>query len=190
MASARRLGPIPVWPYFFLSGLAAIFGTVFIFLWWPSGVPDESQLIKLSGEIDKMVVRDDFSDTNVGALMPAMTSAFFKLKEVDGEFRYPFTHPKYPLVRDYTAAAVDIWVDKAEVGKSAPATIWQIEERNPHDKPSELTVVSYDEIVARFTKISRSMQVLGYWLLAGGATLLLVGFGVIRWNRGRPHRLE
>lgn len=185
----RRLGPLPVWPYFFLSAVAASLGAVLLAVWWPWGYPDESKLAKISGSIDTVAVRDDLSKTSAGAMLPAMTSVYFRLKGVDGEFRYPSTHPKYPLVRDYTAVAIDVWVVRAEIGTAAPMTIWQIQERNPYDAASELTYVGYAEIIERRLATDRSMIRVGYWLLAACGGLMLLGIGVRRWNRGRPHRL-
>ena len=189
MSASRRLGPVPVWPYFFLSAVAAILAAVFLAVWWPSEYPGESELVKVSGDIDTVVIRDDISKTSAGAILPAMTSVYFRLKGVDDEFRYPSSHPKYPLVRDYTAVAIDIRVVKSETGTRAPVTIWKIQERNPRDAASELTRVSYAEIIERLSAADRSMTEVGYWLLAACGGFVLLGIGVRRWNRGRPHRL-
>ncbi len=63
----------------------------------------------VSGEIASVVVRDDIFNTWAGAMMPGgLTSTYFTLKGVDGEFRYPSTHPKYLLVRNHTAVAIDV----------------------------------------------------------------------------------
>ena len=185
MAAPQRKASLPVWPYFVMSAIAGIFGTVFLLVWWPSGYPDERELVKVSGDIETAIVRDDISKTSAGAIMPGITSIYFKLKGVDDEFRYPSTRPKYLLVRDYTAVAIDVWVVEAELGTGTPVAIWQIKERNPHDVPSDLTEVDYDEIVERLLAVDRSMIEVGYWFLAGCAGFMLVGVCVKRWNRGR-----
>lgn len=185
MSTPRRSGPLPVWPYFFLSAVAGIIGTVFLAVWWPGGYPDERELVKVSGDIETAKVRDDLSNTSAGAILPAMTSIYFRLKEVDDEFRYPSTHPSYPQVRDYTAVAIDVWVVEAELGTGAPVTIWQIQERNPHDSASDLTDVGYDEIIERLLTVDRSMIEVGYWLFAACVGFTLIGICVKRWNRGR-----
>jgi hypothetical protein len=189
MPAPRRLGPLPLWPYFFLAALAAVLGAVFLAVWWPWGYPDESELVKISGDIDRVAIRDDISKSGAGAMLPALTSVYFTLEGRDEEFRYPSTHPKYPLVRDYTAVAIDVWVVEAELGRGAPMTIWQIQERNPHDEASELTQVGYAETIERLTATDRSMVEVGYGALAAAAGFLLLGLLVRRWNRGRPQRL-
>jgi hypothetical protein len=189
MPAFPRLGPIPVWPYFFLATASAVVAAILLVVWWPSDYPDESALVKLSGDIESVVVRDDISKTSAGAILPAITSVYFRLKGTPGEFQYPSTHPKYPLVRDYTAAAVDIWVVKSEIGADTPVTIWQIQERNPRDAASELTQVSHAEIVERLTTANRSVAELGYWLLAASGGFVLIGIAVRMWNRDRPRRL-
>lgn len=185
MPSPRRLGPLPIWPYFFLAAIAGILGVVFLAIWWPSGYPGKTELVKISGDIKTAVIRDEISKSSAGAILPAMTSIYFRLNGVDDEFRYPSTHPKYPLVRDYTAVAIDVWVVEAELGTGAPVTIWQIEERNPYDAASDLTDVGYAEIIERLLAVDRSMIELGYWLLAACVGLTLIGICVKRWNRGR-----
>ena len=91
------------------------------------------------------------------------------------------------LVRDRTAVAVDIWVNKVDVGGSEPALIWQIHERNPRDKAEDLTRISHAEIVQRLTAADRSVVDLGFWLLGASAVFLLLGVGVSRWNRSRAN---
>lgn len=174
-----------MWPYYFLAIVTGLAAVAFITVWWPSGYPDESDLVKVSGEIDSVIIRDDLSGTSAGSLLPAMTSVYFTLKGVEGEFRYPSAHPKYPLVRDYTAVAIDVWVDGAEIGADEPMTIWQIHERNPYNLVAEKTSISYADVIERLTKADRSMVETGYWLLAVSGVFTLIGVGVQRWNRGR-----
>ena len=181
----RGYGPFPVWPYFFLSVVTGVLGSVFLIVWWPSGYPEEADLVQISGEIASSVVRDDISNTSAGAMMPGITSVFFKLEGREDEFRYPSTHPKYLLVRDYTAVAIDIRVVAAELGTGAPVTIWEIHERNPIDAGPDPTSISYEDIIERLLAVDRSMIEVGYWLLAACAGFLLIGLGVRRWNRTR-----
>ena len=159
---------------------------MFVVFWWPSDYPAESDLVKVSGEIASVVVRDDIFNTRAGAMMPGLASTYFTLKGMDGEFRYPSTHPKYFLVRDRTAVAIDVWVDGAEMGSGRPMVIWQIREHNPYNYPIEETSVSHAEVIEWRIRIDRSMVEGGYWLLGISVALALVGVGVRRWNRGRP----
>ncbi len=166
-----------------VTGLA---GIVLVAVWWPGGYPDESALVKVSGDIATVVVKDDVSGTSAGAMMAPLTSVYFTLEGVEGEFRYPSSHPKYPIVRDYTAVAVDVWVDGAEIGTGRPMTIWQIQEHNPYNLLLEETFIGYAEVIERLAGVDRSMVEAGYWLLAVSAAFALTGAGVQRWNRGRP----
>ena len=184
--SRERLGPLPVWPYYFLSAVAGLAAVGFVAVWWPQGYPDDSELVKVSGEVATVIVRDDISKTSAGAMLPAMTSIYFTLKGVEGEFRYPSSHPNYLIVRDRTAIAIDIWVDGAEIGTGRPMTIWQIQEHNPFKLTVEQTFVSHAEVIERLTKTDRSMVETGYWLLGVAGAFALIGVGVRRWNRGRP----
>lgn len=172
---------------FFLSGLGGVLAVVFVVFWWPSDYPAESDLVKVNGEISSVVDRDDIFNTWAGAMMPGgLTSTYFTLKGVDGEFRYPSTHPKYLLVRDHTAVAIDTWVDGAEMGSGRPLVIWQIREHNPHNYRMEETSVSHAEVIEWRIGIDRSRVEAGYWLYGISVALALVGVGVRRWNRGRP----
>ena len=45
MAVFRQLGPVPVWPYFFLSVAAGALGMVFLAIWLPNDYPAESEII-------------------------------------------------------------------------------------------------------------------------------------------------
>ena len=113
-----------------------------------------------------------------------MTSVYFTLEGVDAELRYPSVNPRYPLVRDYTAVAMDAWVDRADIDSGGAMTIWQIIERSPYNLVVEATDIRYDEIVAHVTRVERSMVRLGSWLLAACAALIALGLTIRRRNRG------
>ena len=182
-APRRRL---PVWPYWFLAIAAALAGGAMVHSWWPGDYPGEDELVKVSGEIVTARIRDDISDSSAGAFMPALTAVYFTMKGIEGEFRYPSSHPKYVMVRDFTAVALDVWVEAAEIGTGRPMTIWAIEERNPYNLVMEATSIGYDDIVGELAETDRSMVEAGGWLLAIAAALLAVGFLVQRRNRGLP----
>ncbi len=182
---ARRL---PVWPFHAWAIVAAVLGGVFVVVWWPQRYPDEGALVKLSGRVDTVALRDDILGTTAGAMLQGWTSTYFTLEGIDGEFRYPRTHPKNIIVRDQTGATLDVWVQRTALGGAEPMVIWQIREHNPYKK--ELTAilgaetfVSHAEIVQRLTQIDRSMIEAGVGLLALALALFVLGVGAKRWNR-------
>lgn len=183
--NSARVRPFSVWPYFVTCGLLAVLGLVFVIVWWPPEYIEKSNLVKISGRIAKVSIRDDLSDSSAGAIMPGLTSIYFTLEDMPGEFRYPHTRPQYLKVRDYTAVAIDIWVDPAEKAAGQVVTIWQIREHNPNDKPGDETFVSYEDIVERLSRTARSMVRAGSWLLADAAALLAIGLFVTFINRRR-----
>jgi len=175
-----------VWPYYALAFAAALIGTLFVYNWWPTDYPREDELVMISGDIATVVIRDDISDTSAGAIMPALTAVYFTLKGVEGEFRYPSSHPEYVKVRDFTAVAMDVWVEKAEIGSGRPMTIWAIEERNPYNLVMEATSIGYDDIAGELIETDRSMVEAGAWLSGLAAALAAVGL-LVQWrNRGLP----
>jgi hypothetical protein len=183
--SGRSGGRITVWPFYALAVLAGVLGLVLVIAWWPEDYPEEDELVKVSGRIASVRVRDDLSNSGAGAMMPAMTSTYFTLEGVAGEFRYPSSQPGYPIVRDRTAYAIDVWVERDRLGDGEPLRIWQIRENNPHNLLGEETFIGRDEIVERLSAVDRSMVKAGSWLLAIAAGLALLGAGAGRWNRRR-----
>ncbi len=176
---------LPVWPYHAFALVAAVLGCVFIVSWWPESYPDESELVKISGRITTVVVRDDISNTTADAILPGWASTYFTLNGIDGEFRYPPTHPKSLIVRDHTGSALDVWVERTAIGSGDPMVIWQVREHNPYNMLAEETFVSHTEIVQQLTKIDRSMVEAGAWLLVLAFAFFLLGAGVRRWNLKR-----
>ena len=182
---ARRL---PVWPFHAWALVAVILGGALTVGWWPERYPDEGELVKLSGRVATIAVRDDIFDTTAGGMLQGWTSTYFTLEGIDGEFRYPGTHPKNLIVRNRTSAELDVWVERAAVGGGEPMVIWQIREHNPYKKEHQKilgaeTSVSHAEIVARLTQVGRSMVETGVGLLAIAFAFALLGVGAKRWNR-------
>ena len=179
---------LPVWPFHALGLVAVVLGGTFVVGWWPSHYPAESELVKLAGEVDQIVVRDDISGTTAGAILPGWTSTYFTLSGVEGEFRYPRTHPKSLRVRDQTSGTLEVWVERTAIGSEEPMIIWQIQEHNPYKKDlqdtlGEETFVSRAEIVERLKRVDRSMVGTGVWLLGLGIASILFGIGAKRWNQ-------
>jgi hypothetical protein len=181
----RRL---PVWPFHAWALVALVLGGVFIFNWWPEHYPEESELVEISGQVARVRVRDDIFDTAAGGILQGWTSTYFTLEDIEGEFRYPRSHPNSILVRDGTSVEIDVWVERAAVGGIEPMVIWQIREHNPYKREHENvlgpeTFVSHGEIVKRLAEIDRSMIEAGVWLWVFSAAFFFFGFGAKRWNR-------
>ena len=193
MTVTLRAWRLPVWPFHAWALVAVVLGSVFIVGWWPERYPDEDGLVKFSGRVASVAVRDDIFDTKAGALLQGWTSTYFTLEGIDGEFRYPRSHPKNIIVRDRTSATLDVWVERAAIGGGEPMIIWQIREHNPYKREhsnvlGEETFVSHAEIVQRLTKTGRSMIETGAGLLVLAFALALLGVGAKRWNRHRASK--
>ena len=177
---------LPVWPYYFLGTIALVVGAVFVIGWWPTGIPDADALIKISGKIRTVAIRDDISKTSAGAAMPSLTSVYFTIEGDDDTFRYPSNRPRYYDVAYRTAGTIDVWVEAAARGAGEPVMIWQIREHSPYNVTVPETFVAYDEVFAALTKIERSTVRSGFWLLSIAVVLLAVGAVIQRINCDRP----
>ena len=176
-----------VWPYFFLSGLSGLVALLLVIMVWSANYPAKSELVNVSGKIATISVRDDISNTKEGAITPFLTSVYFTLEGVQGEFRYPSRHPKYLLVRDHTSrtGSLDIWVDSSELDNNPTMTIWRLQEHSKHNYRFPETSVTYEEVIARHTRIDLSRLELSFWMAVACGILALVGFGAQRWNQFR-----
>ena len=181
---------ISVWPFHTIGLFAGVIGAVLVILWWPADYPHKSELVKVSGKVASVAVRDDISNTSAGSILPGWTSTYFTLEGIDGEFRYPHTHPKSLLVRNYTSNFLDLWVELTAVGGTEPMIIWQIQEHNPSKQQQSASIppetfVSHTEIVNRLESVDRSMFAVGRILIIVSLASVLLGIGVSRWNRRR-----
>lgn len=182
-ARSRPAGPKPVWPYFFLAVSAIVLAVMACFVFWPKDVPAWDDLVMTGGKMRILVIRDDLSNTTTGAILPILTSAYMKFKDVDGEFRYPWTFPQYGRVRNNTAVFVDIWVAKETLGGDDAPLIWALREKNEYKKADEQTIVLYDDIVAGQQKNGVTLVKLSISLAGASLVFVLIGIGVGRWNR-------
>lgn len=183
--SPSRPGPLPVWPYYFTAAVAAVAGLAMIWIWSPEDSPAKADLVKLSGDIATVRIRDNISGTGAGMMMTGFTTVYFTFEDGDGEYFYPSNQPDYLLVRDFTAVNIDVWVEAVEIGGASPLRIWQIKENNPYNPLAAETFVAYETIIARLTTIGRSMIVTGRWLLILAGALILFGWTVQKRNRRR-----
>lgn len=175
----------PIWPYYFLAGLAFLIALVVLIIWKPPWHPDTLDLVEVEGAITKVEIRDDLSDTTAGAVWPMLTSVYFTLEGSGKEFRYPFSHPDYFLVRDHTSGRLKVLVDKSEMETDQPAMIWQIEEDSDYSYFHPNTVISFATISSHSKKVSTANLRLISWLTLASAGLIVTGKLVGRWNRHR-----
>jgi hypothetical protein len=170
---------------FYSVGLIRFDGLVFFFLVWPTAYPSKSELVKLSGKIAIVTIKDDISKTSAGALLPGFTSVYFTFEGIQGEFKYPYNHPKYQLVRDHTAGSLDVWVDSSKIKGKKSMMIWPLQENSHLNYTYPATSVIYEEIIARHVKVDQSVFNLCFWLAIAFCILGMVGIGLRRWNQRR-----
>ncbi len=183
--SPSRPGPLPVWPYYFTAAVAAMIGLAMVWFWAPGDVPARADLVMVNGDIATVRIRDDFSGTAAGAVLPAATSVYFTFKGNQREYFYPSAQPDYRLVRDYTAVNIDVWVVASKIDGNAALRIWQIKEHNPSNLTQDATFIGYEAIIARLNSIGRSMVIAGRWIFLLGCGLILLGRGVQLGNGRR-----
>ena len=85
--SPSRPGPLPIWPYYFTAVVAAVFGLAMIWIWSPGDFPPKADLVKVSGDIASVRVRDDISGTSAGGMMTGFTTVSFTFRERAGKER-------------------------------------------------------------------------------------------------------
>nr|MBC8267123.1 hypothetical protein [Rhodospirillaceae bacterium] len=146
-ARSKPAGPKPVWPYYFLSVSAILLALLACIVYWPKDIPPQDDLVMTGGKMRTLMVRDDFSNTGAGAMLPILTSVYLRFKDIEGEFRYPWTFPQYGRVRNDTAVYVDIWVAKSALGGDKAPLIWALREKNHYKDNDEQTVVLYEDLV-------------------------------------------
>lgn len=176
---------LPVWPYFFLASLSFIIATAVLVRWIPPWHPEWDDLIRVEGAIKTIEIRDDLSNTTAGAVWPILTSTYFTLDGVSGEFRYPYSHPDYFLVRDNTSGELEIWIEKSEIGTRTPMLIWQIQEHSAYNYLYPETSIKFETIAASLDNVGTSMYRLAAWLGLTTCGLITLGQIVRRWNRHR-----
>ena len=179
---------LPVWPYYFLAGLAIVIAATLFLMWRPPWHPEWGDLVRLEGAVQKTEIRDYISDTSAGAVWPILTSAFFTLKGLTGEYRYPFSHPDFFMVRDNTSGFLEVWVNKADIQSGEPMIIWQIREHSDYNHIYPETFITFDEITSHLDKTGTSMSRLAARLALSGFGLVALGWLVKRWNQYRGAR--
>ncbi len=182
-ARSKPAGPKSVWPYFFLAVSAIIVALVSCIVYWPKDVPAHDDLVMTGGKMRAFMIRDDLSGSGAGAMLPIFTSVYMRFKDLEGEFRYPWTFPQYGRVRDKTAIFVDIWVAKDALGGDDAPLIWALREKNPYKEEDEQTIVLYEELVESQKKNGVALIKLSTVLAGASIVFVLMGIGMGRWNR-------
>ncbi len=182
-ASSKPPGPKPVWPFYFLSILAVLFAIGTCVVYWPKDIPDRDDLVKIGGKLRIFVIRDDISNSTAGSQLPIFTSAYMLFKDVEGEFRYPWTFPKYPKVRNSMGIWVEVLVEKDAIGGDEAALIWQLIEKNPYKEDHEQTVVLFEDLIEGQKKNGEIVIKTTITFVIAAIVLWLMGIGMGRWNR-------
>lgn len=182
-ATSARTGPKPVWPYFAMSVTAVIVALIGCAVYWPRSVPAKEDLVMTGGEMRTFMIRDDISNTGAGAMLPILNSAYIRFKGIEGEFRYPWTFPKYFLVKDYTAVYVDIWVEKEALGRDEAPIIWALEEKNHFKEAERQTIVLYEEVLENQKENGIALIKFSLFMALCSLVFAFIGIGVGRWNR-------
>lgn len=181
--TSARAGPRSVWPFYALAVFTILIMVMAISVFWPKNIPGKDELVMTGGKMRTVRIRDDLSNTSAGAMLPILTSVYFRFKDIEGEFRYPWTFPSFRRVRDRTAVFADIWVEKAALGRDETPLIWGLEEHNHFKEEDDQTIVLYEDLVKGQKENARILTRLCLVLSAAAAVFALIGFGVGRWNR-------
>ncbi len=182
-ARSKPAGPKPVWPYFFLSVSAIVLAIMACIVYWPKDMPSEDDLVMTGGKMRTLMIRDDFSNTGAGAMLPIFTSVYLRFKDIEGEFRYPWTFPQYGRVRNDTAVYADIWVAKDALGGDDAPLIWALRENNSYKGDDEQTIVLYEDLVESQRKNGIILIKLSMTMAGVSIIFALLGIVVGRWNR-------
>lgn len=182
-ATSKTPGPKPVWPCYFVSVCAIVLALGASVVYWPKDIPEFGELTKTGGKMRTLVIRDDLSNSTAGSMLPIFTSVYMRFKDIDGEFRYPWTFPKYAKVRNDTAVNVEIWVEQTALGRDDAPLIWGLVESNPYKKENEQTVILYDELIEGQKQNGLILIKVTLSLVVAAIAFWLLGFGIGRWNR-------
>jgi len=178
-----KRGPRGVWPYFFIS-IVCVFAYLFsAHALWPWNYPARDELVESGGDIRRVSIRDDMSGTGAGSALPTHVSTYITFKGLDGEFEYPWSHPKYLRVRDHVGVYAEILVEKSSLDGTGPYKIWALTEINSHKPEEDQTIITYEEISSQLDQQQKTLATMLRWLGGGALVFSLWGWYTIRWNR-------
>jgi hypothetical protein len=116
---------IPVWPYFFLALLCGIVGGTLLYYNLGSGVPAESSLQIISGNIDRVFLIDDLPGAPTMIIKP-LNSIHFTLEKAEGEFRYPGNWPGYSQLWQQLSFHGSVCCSSAQAESQSGTFPWRI----------------------------------------------------------------
>ncbi len=149
--------------------------------------PTETDLVQVSGDIDTIVIADDFADPEEKFDTPLpLDSIFIRLKGAQQEYRYRAIWPNFGQVLNINmASSIDIWVDSRHVSAGAPLEIFQLVERNPFHDNTEVLLVDYQVRLTAQEAVVRNHRKVGGWLLGTSAAVSVLGLLTRRLRRRR-----
>lgn len=179
----KRQRPYSVFYYYFFSFLAALAALLAWAVIWPEDVPARNDLVMTGGEIKTIRIHDNISDTGAGAMFPVLSTVYFRLKGIEGEFRYPWTFPYYSKVKDQTGGYVDIWVEESALGRDEVPLIWALQEINSYKDDDRQISVRFEDVAA--SQEGLYQKLIKFCLYMAGASVVFgfLGYRVGRWNR-------
>ena len=176
-------GPRPVWVFYAMSIFTALFAIIGSYIYWPPNPPNPDDLIMIGGDMSRLVIRDDFSNTSAGAQLPIFTSVYIRFKGVEGEFRYPWIFPKYHNVREETAVYANIWIERAALGQNTTPLIWAIKESNRYKEKDNQTIISFKDVLESQRLNGITLFKFCISMILGSISFALIGFSIGRYNR-------
>jgi hypothetical protein len=166
---SRLLRWLAGWLYF-LGAVTLIGGAIGYATNIPS-VPDKDDLKEVSGFLVGIRLQKDFNGTDIVKLL---------YRGDPRVYIYLSSYPQYVEVRDRLGIyrTVDVWIDKnAKTGAGAMIPVWGLVEHNPFH-PDKGTVVTYEQIYEKVTRIDRSWQHISELALACGLAALVLAFAI------------
>lgn len=147
--------------------------------------PGETDLVRVSGDVDTIVIADDIADPENKFNTPLpIDSIYIQLKGSTQEYRYRGGWPNFGNVYKISMASnIDIWIDARQTGKGGPLYIYALVERNPLREVGTRLLVNYRDLIATQEAIVRSHRNVGAWLLGVGVLFAVLGFLARRWRR-------
>ena len=182
-AEAPKRGPRAIWPWFFLSvACLSVIGFAALIL-SPWDYPSRDELVETGGDIKRFSVRDHLTDNPAVWDLSMVVSVYITFKDLDGEYEFPWSHPRYVHVRDRLGVQADILVRKSDLEGSGPYKIWALEEHNPYKPDEDQVVATYDEIIGALEQQAATLRSMTKWLGIAAAVFAAYGAYTIRWNR-------